>query len=380
MHPATRQAYDVLTARLKEGFYPANSFLPSERELGLEFNLSRTAIRNMVQQLAAAGQVALVPRRGILALPAALTAGCELRQLLVVAAYCGGDIHSQIVPEAVQLLTAIGNAAEKRGVRVQILFKSIDDFDAGAIIRRYRAGEFQAVAFAEICSLPLAEKLLGAGIPLTVVNCETADDIPAVRVDFREIGRTAARELLGLGHRRFGMVNGPGERFIFAQMLAGFRGALAEEGIILTPDRVVELSLGPTEVANPRIGALLHLNGVIPAAGSAADPALIRLLGEPDRPTALLVARDCRAAYVYWCCRVLGIRIPEMLSLVSYDNLTWSEAPELGLTTIAEPFAELGEAALEMLQSWCLTRQRPASRSVAGPLIRRRSAILCAAH
>lgn len=85
------------------------------------------------------------------------------------------------------------------------------------------------------------------GVPAVVVNLERPQDQVHCRVDFRGVGRLAGMRLLAAGHRRIGVLSGDLSSFIYREMLAGFRGALAEEEIYPEAGMVNEAPLNRTE-------------------------------------------------------------------------------------------------------------------------------------
>ena len=99
-------------------------------------------------------------------------------------------------------------------------------------------------------------------------------------------------------------------------------------------------------------------------AGVAFDPALVRygdfhheggfaraveLLGLPDRPTAIFAGSDQQAFGVYEAARQHGLRIPDDLSVVGFDELPVSRWASPPMTTVRQPLAEMGSAAAQML-------------------------------
>ncbi|MFE7404563.1 LacI family DNA-binding transcriptional regulator [Isoptericola sp. NPDC057559] len=139
-------------------------------------------------------------------------------------------------------------------------------------------------------------------------------------------GRAAAEHLLGLGHRRLAVLAGRRTHLYSQARVDGFRSATAEAGT----------DPGPTvEHADwSRAGA----------AAAAAD-----LLAGPDRPTAVFACSDRMALGVYDAAAAAGLRVPEDVSIVGFDDLPESEWVRPGLTSVRQPIAQMGAAALRML-------------------------------
>lgn len=171
------------------------------------------------------------------------------------------------------------------------------------------------------------EQLRARGIPFVVFDPidELPDDVPFVGATNWRGGQAATRHLIGLGHRRVAMISGPDHAFCLAR-LSGYTSALAEAGLPAEPRLVVRTQLTREH-------------------GYAAAR---ELLSRPDRPTAVFTANDMQAVGVYQAARELGLRIPDDLSVVGFDDVpavAWMDPP---LTTVHQPLAEMATAATEL--------------------------------
>jgi len=161
---------------------------------------------------------------------------------------------------------------------------------------------------------------LGHQIPTVVAGTReprlTAVDLVA-NDDFHG-GELATKHLLELGHRRIAHIVGEGE--VGRLRRAGYEAAIAQAG--LAP-RCVDGDW--TEAVGHRL---------------AAD-----LLAAPDRPTAIFAANDLSAVGVLAAADDLGLRIPEDLSVVGYDDSWFGRLGRLSLTTVNSHLAEVGQLA-----------------------------------
>jgi len=140
-----------------------------------------------------------------------------------------------------------------------------------------------------------------------------------------EGGRSAAEHLLALGHRRFVAVGGHRTHLYSQARLDGFRtGLRAVAGAEL---------LGEGSADWGREGA-----------AAVAD----RLLRE-HRPTAMFCCSDLMAVGAYDAARALGLRVPDDLSVVGFDDIPEASWITPQLTTVRQPIADLGAAAVRML-------------------------------
>ena len=193
---------------------------------------------------------------------------------------------------------------------------------------RVRAGQPDGVLVLapEIGSdMPIGLREVG----LPVVCISTPDDplAPYVDVD-NAVGATlAANHLLSLGHRKIAhLCAGPSQRSGGLRRDA-FLTTLSESGVKLTDRDIVGNTFDRDE-------------------GYAAAWALLR---SPDRPTAIFAANDSLALQVLHAARDLGIRVPEQLSIVGFDDFPVAPLLNPPLTTLRQPLVQIGEAAVRLL-------------------------------
>ena len=168
-------------------------------------------------------------------------------------------------------------------------------------------------------------------VPTVLLDCFSADRrLTSIVPDEVAGGRTATRVLLEHGHRRIGMIN---LNYSFAPTAAlgrlqGYQEALASAGVTFDPTLVIESNS--------------HADG-----GYAAIAPLMSL---PDPPTALFCATDRMAMGAYDALRDLGLRVPDDVSVVGFDNQELIAAYlRPALTTVALPHYAMGRWAVEHL-------------------------------
>jgi LacI family transcriptional regulator len=172
-------------------------------------------------------------------------------------------------------------------------------------------------------------QLRGAGIPLVVIDPANTPpaDIPSVGATNWAGGLAATEHLLSLGHRRIGAITGPADMLCSLARLDGYRSALDRAGVAADPALI-------------RYGNFEHEGGFARA---------VELLRQPGRPTAIFAGSDQQAFGVYEAARQHGLRIPDDLSVVGFDELPVSRWASPPLTTVRQPLAEMGSAAAQML-------------------------------
>ena len=169
-------------------------------------------------------------------------------------------------------------------------------------------------------------KLHSRGIPFVLFDPfgNPDPDTLSVQADNWTGGVIATRHLLALGHTRIGIITGPEEMMCSKARLDGYTSALAEHGIETDPELITE--------------------GDFTTSGGYAQS--ISLLKRPNRPTAIFAGSDLQAMGVYEAARQLGLRIPEDLSVVGFDDVQTAAFLGPALTTVRQPLQDMARAAV----------------------------------
>ncbi|MFD7962983.1 LacI family DNA-binding transcriptional regulator [Streptomyces zaomyceticus] len=180
-------------------------------------------------------------------------------------------------------------------------------------------------------SLPdeVKHQLAARSIPFVIVDPagDPEPDVPSVGSANWSGGVAATRHLVELGHRRIAIITGPEDVLCSLARLDGYRSALGMAGLESDPALI-------------RFGDF-HVEG-----GYAHALDLLRL---PDRPTAIFAGSDLQALGVMEAARVCGLRVPEDLSVVGYDDVMIARWSSPALTTVHQPLRQMGEEAVQML-------------------------------
>ncbi|MDI1466422.1 LacI family DNA-binding transcriptional regulator [Catellatospora sp. KI3] len=168
------------------------------------------------------------------------------------------------------------------------------------------------------------EALEANGVPLVALD-PTSDlhSTPSIGATNWSGALDATRHLLDLGHRRIGVLSGPVKDLSSRARLDGLRAAMDAAG-------------APFDKRLLRNGLYTFEQG---------RELALELLRLPDPPTAVVCGDDLQALGVYEAARIEGLRIPYDLSVVGFDDVehaAWCAPP---LTTVRQPFAEMGATA-----------------------------------
>ena len=252
------------------------------------------------------------------------------------------------------LIPFFGNMSSFERLRGIMQVLSVDGYDVA--LADVETGEQRGREFASLTSrsrvdgtivvslVPTRHELdllSRAEVPIVLLD-RVQDGFPYIAIDDVEGGLLATRHLLALGHRRIGFVGDLPTRHHFtssADRRRGYRKALAEAGI------------GPDDA--------LVAEG--PNGREEADRLADALLSLPDPPTAIFAASDVQALGVIAAARRRGLRVPEDLSVIGFDDIEL--ASHVGLSTVRQFLPESGEEAARMLLR-LLRGEEPAEREV----------------
>jgi alanine racemase len=231
-----------------------------------------------------------------------------------------------------------GVAAATDGAGYGLLFVSPLHGSLARAIGRATVDGFVAVSLGE--DRPEVEQIRRAGLPMVLVDSGALPEHGSVESNDEVGARNAARHLLALGHRDFVVVGieppnmpglleysaGPTETVV-SRRLAGYRQGLALGGVTLSDERVV-------------VGTSSFDGGVA---------AFRRIWEDEVRPTAVLAMSDVMAIGVMWAAREVGLRVPEDLSIVGFDDLDVAPHANPPLTTVHQPIRQKGEESAKLL-------------------------------
>jgi LacI family transcriptional regulator len=188
------------------------------------------------------------------------------------------------------------------------------------------AGRQAVISVVNDLSTERLHALSRAHLPLVVIDPTSVPPAPVASVGSTNFagGLAAAQHLLSLGHRRIAYIGGPAAKAHSQARLHGYRAALEAERVTVPSEYV-------------RTGRFLHQDGID---GAAA------LLDLPRPPTAVFAGSDETAAGVIEAARVRGLRVPEDLSVVGFDDTQLARYVSPPLTTVRQPLRDMGRVAV----------------------------------
>lgn len=260
-------------------------------------------------------------------------------------------LNNQFYPEALEKLS---KALQDKGYHVLVFMAANNDENLGRVLDEILDYQVDGIVAASVAlSSDFATRCSQAGVPVVLFNRSQRDDrLSTVTSDNRAGGRKVAEFLVAGGHQRIGYI-------------AGWSGASTqldrEAGFV---ERLDEL------------GAALAVRTVGAFDEDRARAATREMFDRPDRPDAVFVANDHMAFLAMDVIRSeLGLRVPQDVSVVGYDDVPLASWPAYDLTTVRQSanrmVAETVRTLFEQIENDTTPPQRV---EIDGPLIVRGSA------
>ncbi|MEH7443773.1 LacI family DNA-binding transcriptional regulator [Bacillus sp. JJ1122] len=196
------------------------------------------------------------------------------------------------------------------------------------------------------------DKLESMKIPVVLIATESyLYPIPFVKVDDKHAAFTATNYLIKKGHTKIGMISGNKDDVIAGQpRIEGYKQAMLSMGIPFSEENII------------------YAKGFSFDDGMTNLPILLKQFTDL---TAVFAASDAIAMGAISAAYKLGIKIPQDLSIVGYDNLPIAEMSIPPLTTVAQPLEEMGSVAANMLFSMMQSGQKGESRIMPHTIVER---------
>jgi DNA-binding LacI/PurR family transcriptional regulator len=331
--PKYRLIYEDLYSAIKAGSLKPGDRLPSETELGERYNTSRITVAKAVNELQLQSLVSRRPGSGTHVLAPAISSGHVFGLLIpdlgrtdIFEPICHGMLQSPL-SKAHSLLWGhfTGDAAQQ-------------EKEAEHLCQKYVAQKVSGVFFAPLEFTPerdlvnkrIVSALDRAGIQVVLLDrCyapyPTRSKYDLVGIDNRRAGFLITQHLLLHGVKRLAFVAKPMPSSTVLARIAGYREALLANGNNLQQDLVCR--------------------------GDPEDPKFIQKMLKERKPDAIVCANDFTAARVMSGLANHGVRVPEEIRIVGFDDVKYAGLLPVPLTTQHQNCADIGATAIAtMLQ------------------------------
>jgi LacI family transcriptional regulator len=253
----------------------------------------------------------------------------------------GALIPSITWPLIPQIMRGIGEIIERSTYEL-VLYSISHEQDRSAVIDRILAAKLTEGLLAVYPgqSTEYLNELHASGYPVVMLDDQMipTGTTPWVGADNRTGAYTAVKHLLQLGHCRIGHIKGRIGYECSEDRYRGYCDALEEAGIEVDTNLVVQ-------------------GDFLVSGGAACARQLFAL---PERPTAIFAASDDMASGVLLAAEEAGLRVPDAVALVGFDDTAPAAFTRPPLTTIAQPFFEMGQRATILLLDAINARRQPA--------------------
>lgn len=323
--PKYSQLKEYLKEQMHLGKIAADEQLPSENMLASQFNISRHTVRQALGDLENEGYVYREQGRGTFCAPRKRNNG---RTIAVVTTYISEYIFSVVIRGIEEILSAAGytlilaNTGNDKTKEAQCLENLLNQEISGLIIEPTKSAR-------DNVNYKYFQELERRRIPYLMLHATYPELDPAyVIMDDEKGGYMATQYLLQLGHREIaGIFKNDDLQGVRRQ--AGFLSALKAYGLEPNMDY-----LGNFDTEQQKFFPYQFTRG---------------LLQRSDRPTAIVCYNDQNAIRILEAVREEGVKIPEELSIIGYDDSSLAVASEVKLTTIKHPKASMGRQAARFI-------------------------------
>ena len=235
------------------------------------------------------------------------------------------------------VLNGIVEAAE--ALRQDVLLHTArGDTDPIGIARSVLGGRADGIfLIAPSLHSTLPKEIAAHQIPCVVFSAEGPEGTLTVTIDNAQATQQALDHLVRLGHRKIGHIVGRLEMRDGLQRQEAYRSYLREHDMPIREEWIV-----PGDFAYSR-----------------AHEAARQILATAEPPTAILAANDESGVAAIHAAEEMGLRVPEDLSIVSYDSLPEAILSSRDLTAVRQPIQQMTARAIQLLVEWAQTGQRP---------------------
>ena len=327
--PIYRHLQESIIARVRKGDFKPDDALSSENELAEEYGISRGSVRTALKELQDKGVIYSIAGKGsfVSRQISDQSVSKQDRIAFIVPSLDGSDL--QIYRGIEDTLNTEGfilsifnsqRSIEQENKNLKLL---LEGKEKGAIIFP-NWGRTNAEALFE---------LKMAGYHFILIDRYFRElETDYVVTDNKKGGFMATEHLIKLGHKRIGIVLGLTCTAI-EDRFEGYREALAQYGIVHDPSLVRRFQRDDAEENEPSTETGYN---------EAVD--LLK-----DKPTAIFATNDFLARGTIKAIQDAGMNIPGDISVIGFDNQGFAERLNPALTTVAQPFYELGQRATRML-------------------------------
>ena len=355
--PAYQHIENDLRRRVQEAVWGPGAMLPGRDELAQHYNVARGTVQRAIQNLIAEGTLRADHRRGtfvatdiVQSRPPETAIKAPARQMIALITQLGtlieGNPQIDHYPPMIAIMQGINRTLQKREAPFHLVTFNTRSGDGVQTCGQDITLERQALEALETENFPGAilwhvgeaetaepiRRLLAKDFPLVFLDRYYGDLIgDCVGIDNYGSARKATEYLISFGHTRIAHLTTEEDIHTIRERLEGYRDALNTRGIAFDPALVQTVSYLECGERMPKI--------------------VEQYFGLSDPPTAVFVVNDGWATNFIKAAEEQGHRIPEDISVIGMDDLEQFLPGTPRLTTMRQPFEQIGQRAAELLLS-----------------------------
>ena len=335
-----------LTEKIRSGEYPPGAKLPTEAELVDQYNVSRTTVIKAITDLKKRGYVVRFPKKGTFVaqpLPESAGAGQETngseKPFITSPDPSDRKDVTFIIPTmediyAMRLVKGISSVFQSDEYRLTILQSYNEESEEDFLAETLKKGAAGIILF-PVDHPYYSDTILYirlSGYPLVLLDRMLEKiNLDFVVGDNRKGGRLVGEHLIGLGHRRIAFFTTCTDLPTSVRdRIRGIRDVLVEKGL-------------PADT-------LTIYDGFMPQISYEENEEMVRDVLEKDGQTAIVVSESGAALYLYGLLHHIGVRTPEDVSFVSFDNPTFELEPFNVITHVDQKEQIMAQTAAHILQ------------------------------
>lgn len=355
--------YKEMESRVVTGKWPINSLIPSEQELGIEFDCGRSTIGKAIDRLVHKGLVERRRRSGTRVIKNTVPSSSPTARLDAYAfIYPGESEKHDGVWRTVRGFQATARSQQRRVITLSA--ESDYEKEAESLLRLLELDVRGAVIYPLIASpdeqIRFCKMLLESKTPIVLVDMILSGmHCPSVVVDNFHAGYTMTRHLLDLGLKRVGFLANQSFATSVLDRYNGYLWALEEAGAATTAERVMLESGVEANFDEPLHEPTAQAHAYLQGAGDIEG---------------VVCSHDFMARGLLRAAAERGLSVPSDLKVTGIDDLSPAGEDVQGLTTYRVPFERMGDKAFEILDELVNNQTRPAVQTrVRGEIIIRES-------
>lgn len=332
--PVYQPLVENLRTKIDNGLLKEGQQIPSETELATRYRISRSSVRQGLNQLVKLGKVQKVGGKGTYVRtinkfrPANLIGSSHKAISLIVPSIDDpfvAKIHTGIVQvlENTNCNLSVRSSENTSKLEATNLNQSIDHDSLGIIL----------LPLWGLDNAAQVENLYGQGVPIVLVDRSIPNlSLDCVSTDNYRGTIIAIDYLVKMGHRKIGMIRGVSNS-ANDDRYNGYCASLQKHGIPFDKSLVVEQEY--------------YDHGHEPITGGQHE--MTMLLEQAVRPTAVFVCNDVLAFGAEQTAIKMGFKVPDDISIIGFDDLRHARLAPVPLTTIHQPAVEIGQTAAQLL-------------------------------